>query len=36
MQEDPPEGVNATPLPDNIMIWHGIIFGYPIVIIPIC
>ena len=27
LQEDPPEGVNASPQEDNIMKWNAIIFG---------
>ncbi|KDD75422.1 ubiquitin-conjugating enzyme [Helicosporidium sp. ATCC 50920] len=27
LQQDPPEGVNASPRPDNIMQWKAVIFG---------
>jgi len=29
IQSDPPEGVAAAPLPDNIMVWSAVIFGPP-------
>lgn len=27
LQTDPPQGVNGTPCPDNIMLWNAVIFG---------
>lgn len=27
LQSDPPEGVSATPLPENVMVWNAIIIG---------
>ena len=27
LQQDPPEGVNGSPNPDNIMLWNAVIFG---------
>jgi ubiquitin-conjugating enzyme E2 A len=27
LQGDPPQGVNGSPNPDNIMLWNAIIFG---------
>lgn len=27
IQEDPPEGIMASPLPENIMVWNAVIFG---------
>lgn len=27
IQDDPPEGIMASPMPDNIMTWHAVIFG---------
>lgn len=27
LQQDPPQGVNGSPNPDNIMLWNAIIFG---------
>eukprot|EP01025_Chloroclados_australasicus_P037902 TRINITY_DN3877_c1_g1_i2.p2 TRINITY_DN3877_c1_g1~~TRINITY_DN3877_c1_g1_i2.p2 ORF type:complete len:191 (-),score=15.32 TRINITY_DN3877_c1_g1_i2:493-1065(-) len=27
LQQDPPVGVNASPKPDNVMLWNAIIFG---------
>ena len=27
LQQDPPQGVNGSPNPDNIMLWNAVIFG---------
>mmetsp|Transcript_103 Transcript_103/g.231 ORF Transcript_103/g.231 Transcript_103/m.231 type:complete len:83 (+) Transcript_103:521-769(+) len=27
LQTDPPQGVNGSPNPDNIMLWNAVIFG---------
>lgn len=27
LQQDPPQGVNASPNADNIMLWNAVIFG---------
>lgn len=27
MQRDPPEGISASPIQDNLMVWHGVIMG---------
>lgn len=27
MQDDPPEGISASPDPDNLMSWEAVIFG---------
>eukprot|EP00955_Chlamydomonas_euryale_P015569 166731-Chlamydomonas_euryale.AAC.4 len=27
LKEDPPQGVNGSPNPDNIMLWNAVIFG---------
>jgi len=27
LQNDPPIGVNASPTPDNVMLWNAVIFG---------
>ena len=27
LQQDPPQGVNGSPNPDNIMMWNAVIFG---------
>ena len=27
IQDDPPDGIMASPTPDNIMTWHAVIFG---------
>lgn len=27
LRNDPPQGVNGSPNPDNIMLWNAVIFG---------
>lgn len=27
LRQDPPQGVNGSPNPDNIMLWNAVIFG---------
>lgn len=27
LQNDPPQGVQAAPLDNNVMVWHAVIFG---------
>lgn len=27
LQQDPPQGVNGSPNPDNIKLWNAVIFG---------
>jgi ubiquitin-conjugating enzyme E2 A len=27
LQQDPPQGVNGSPTPDNILRWNAVIFG---------
>jgi hypothetical protein len=36
LQSDPPQGVSAAPLENNILKWHAVIFGYAQFLKKVC